>query len=61
MAACRHESTQYVGEQKTDDGVNVYRRCTSCGMYLVLLPSGKLIGIKGVPSQLTSGKEKGVS
>jgi hypothetical protein len=58
MPPCKHESTEYVGEQKTDDGVNIYRRCKSCGLYLVLLPTGKLIGIKAVPKQLASGKEK---
>jgi hypothetical protein len=61
MPSCRHESTEYIGEQKTDNGVNIYRRCKSCGVYLVLLPTGKLIGIKGVPKQLTSGKEKATS
>ena len=61
MPACRHESTEYVGEQKTDDGVNIYRRCKSCGMYMVLLPSGKLLGIKGVPSQITQGRERAPS
>jgi len=58
MPACKHESTEYIGEQKTDDGVNIYRRCKSCGLYLVLLPTGKLIGIKGVPPQFASGKQK---
>jgi len=56
MPTCKHESTEYIGEQKTDDGVNIYRRCKSCGLYLVLLPTGKLIGIKGVPPQFASGK-----
>ena len=57
MPACKHESTEYIGEQKTDDGVNVYRRCKSCGLYLVLLPTGKLIGVKGVPNQFATGKK----
>jgi len=58
MPTCKHESTEYIGEQKTDDGVNIYRRCKFCGLYLVLLPTGKLIGIKGVPPQFTPGKQK---
>jgi transcriptional regulator NrdR family protein len=61
MPSCKHESTEYIGEQKTDDGVNIYRRCKSCGIYLVLLPTGKLIGIKAVPKQLTSGSQKSQS
>jgi len=61
MPTCKHESTEYIGEQKTDDGVNIYRRCKSCGLYLVLLPTGKLIGIKGVPPQFAPGKQKSKS
>jgi len=62
MPGCKHESLDYVGEQKTDDGVNVYRRCKNCGMLLVLTPSGKLIGVKGaVPGQPDSSKQKGPS
>ena len=61
MPTCKHESLEYVGEQKTEDGVNVYRRCKSCGMLFVLTPSGKLIGVKGVPGHLTHSKQKGTS
>jgi hypothetical protein len=50
MAACRHESLDYVGEQKTDEGVNSYYKCKSCGMMLVMTPSRKVIGIPGVQS-----------
>ncbi|MDG6900798.1 MAG: hypothetical protein JRM80_02390 [Nitrososphaerota archaeon] len=51
MAGCRHESLEYVGDQKTDDGVNSYKRCRNCGMLFVLTPSGKLIGIPGAKQQ----------
>jgi hypothetical protein len=62
MPGCKHESLEYMGEQKTDDGVNVYRRCKNCGMLLVLTPSGKLIGVKGtVPGQPAPGKHKATS
>jgi hypothetical protein len=62
MPVCKHESLEYVGEQKTDDGVNVYRKCESCGALLVMTPSGKVIAIKGVkPGQLTSGKQGATS
>jgi len=52
MAPCKHESLEYMGEQKTDEGVNSYSRCKSCGMLLVLTPAGKVIGVPAVdPSQ----------
>jgi hypothetical protein len=60
MPGCRHESLEYVGEQKTDEGVNSYRRCKNCGMLLVMTPSGKLIGVPGAkPGQSPQGKGKG--
>ena len=62
MPACRHETTEYVGEQKTDDGVNSYRRCRDCGMLLVATPSGKLIGNPEVKrGQPAAGKARGAS
>jgi hypothetical protein len=48
MPACKHESLQYVGEQKTDAGVNSYYTCNKCGTLLVMTPSKKVIGIPGV-------------
>ncbi len=48
MAPCKHESLSYAGEQKTDDGVNSYYQCRSCGTLLIMTPSRKLIGIRGV-------------
>jgi hypothetical protein len=62
MPACKHESLEYVGEQKTDDGVNVYRRCNSCGALLVVTPSGKVIAVKGVkPGQPAPDKQAATS
>jgi hypothetical protein len=48
LPECKHETLEFVGEQKTDDGVNVYRRCVSCGSLFVLTPSKKLVRIPGV-------------
>jgi len=48
MSACQHRTLEFVGEQKTDDGVNAYYRCTSCGDMLVVTPGQKVIGLKGV-------------
>jgi len=47
MPECRHESLKYVGEQKTDDGVNKYYTCTNCGEVLVVTPANTIIGIPG--------------
>lgn len=47
MPPCKHESFEYVGEQRTDDGVNSYYRCNGCGILLVMMPSSKVIGIPG--------------
>ena len=59
MAPCRHESLEYVGEQKTDDGVNSYRKCRNCGMLLVMLPSGKLIGVPGAKAGQPAPRKQG--
>jgi hypothetical protein len=48
MGPCKHESLEFVGEQKTDDGVNSYYRCKSCQVLLVMMPSKKVVGIPGV-------------
>ncbi len=61
MPGCKHESLEYVGEQKTDDGVNIYRRCKDCGMLLVLIPSGKVVGVKGVMQGQPAAPKKSTS
>ena len=48
MPACKHESLEYIGEQKTDDGVNTYSRCKQCGSLIVLTPSRTAFSVKGV-------------
>jgi hypothetical protein len=50
MADCKHENLEYQGDQKTDAGVNTYYRCKACGLLLVLTPTGKVIGVRGVQS-----------
>ncbi len=45
MSPCKHASVDFVGEQKTDDGVNTYLRCTTCGMLLVVTPERNVFGI----------------
>ena len=47
MPACKHESLEFVGDQKTDDGVNTYYKCKACGTMLVMTPSRQVIGIPG--------------
>ncbi|MDE1852148.1 MAG: hypothetical protein KGI38_00155 [Thaumarchaeota archaeon] len=56
MPACKHEALGHVGEQKTDEGVNSYYRCKSCGMLLVMTPSRQIIGIPGVQSGHSSSE-----
>jgi hypothetical protein len=48
MPGCRHESLEYIGDQRTDSGVNAYLKCKSCGAVLTRTPSGKVIAVKGV-------------
>ncbi len=48
MSPCRHESLEFVGEQKTDEGVNAYYKCKACGDLLVVTPSRSVIGVKGI-------------
>ena len=48
MTQCMHESLEFVGEQKTDDGVNAYYRCRSCGEIVVMTPERKMIAIPAV-------------
>ena len=48
MSSCQHRTLEFVGKQKTDEGVNVYYKCTHCGDMLVVTPGQKVIGLKGV-------------
>lgn len=45
MSKCMHESLDFVGEQKTEDGVNSYYTCKACGDLLVVTPARKVFGI----------------
>lgn len=58
MPRCKHESLQYVGEQKTDAGVNSYYTCKKCGDLLVMTPSRKVIGIPGVHSNQPASRKR---
>ncbi|GEM_PF-1431658 len=48
MTDCMHESLDYVGTQKTEEGVNSYYKCKSCGMLLIMTPSRQVYGVPGV-------------
>ncbi len=62
MPDCKHESLEYAGEQKTEEGVNSYYKCRACGMMLVMTPSRKVYGVPGVqPRTLPSGGKKRTS
>ena len=59
MATCKHESLEFQGDQKTDNGVNSYFKCKSCGMLLVMTPTGKVIGVKGTQPERPAPAKKG--
>jgi hypothetical protein len=48
MLPCKHESLEFVGEQRTDEGVNSYYKCKNCGTMLVMTPSRQVYGIPGL-------------
>ena len=48
MPPCAHGSREYIGVEKTDDGVNAYHKCVDCGALLVTLPSKEVVGVPGV-------------
>jgi hypothetical protein len=54
MPTCRHESLEFVGDQKTDDGVNIFYKCTACGDLLVVTHAKAVYGVKGVERQHAS-------
>ncbi|MDE1857835.1 MAG: hypothetical protein KGI26_02040 [Thaumarchaeota archaeon] len=47
MTECKHSELEFVGEQKTDDGVNTYFRCKACSEVVVTTPERKVFGVKG--------------
>ena len=58
MPSCKHETLEFVGNQKTDDGVNAYYKCKACGTLLIMTPSRKVYGIPGVhPEHPATGKK----
>jgi hypothetical protein len=62
MPPCKHESLEFVGEQKTDEGVNSYYRCKNCAMLLVMTPSRQVVGIPGAkPTSQAEARKKAKS
>jgi len=59
MADCKHESLEFVGGQKTDSGVNSYYKCKSCGILLIMTPTGKVIGVRGAQSERPAQTKRG--
>ncbi len=59
MSECKHVSLEYIGEQRTDEGVNTYFRCTKCGNLVVTTPERTVFAIKGVkPGMASANAEK---
>ena len=46
MARCSHGETEFVGEQKTDNGVNTFVRCKSCLAVLIVTPERKVFALE---------------
>ena len=46
--ACKHLELEFVGDQKTEDGINTYYRCKSCHDILFVTPQQKTYRIKHV-------------
>jgi hypothetical protein len=46
MTPCKHDETEFIGEQKTDNGVNTYLRCRSCAALLVVTPERKVFALE---------------
>ncbi|MDG7008723.1 MAG: hypothetical protein JRN06_10890 [Nitrososphaerota archaeon] len=61
MTGCKHESVEFMGEQKTDDGVNSYLRCKGCGTLLIVMPSRKVVSVPGVQASHPLVAESGTS
>ena len=59
MPACKHANLEFVGNQKTDDGVNAYYKCKSCGILLIMTPSRQVFGVRGVQPEHPPAGNKG--
>ncbi len=49
MPDCKHDELAFVGDQKTDNGVNSYFKCRKCGQVIVVTPERKAFALKGMP------------
>ncbi len=54
MSNCKHESLEYIGEQRTEEGVNTYFRCTKCGSLVVTTPERTVFSVEGVKPGMAS-------
>jgi hypothetical protein len=58
LPTCKHESLEYLGEQRTDDGVNTYFRCRNCNSMIVTTPERKVFSLEGLKPGMASATEK---
>jgi hypothetical protein len=47
LPECKHADLEFVGEKKTDEGVNSYFRCRACKAVMVVTPERKAFTLKG--------------
>jgi hypothetical protein len=48
---CMHKTLDFLGEQRTDEGVNSYYKCRDCGATLVITPSRSAFALKDAPGR----------
>jgi len=60
MPPCKHESLEYIGEQRTDEGVNTYFRCRKCNNLIITTPERTVFSVEGVKPGMASvaGKDE---
>ena len=59
LQTCKHENLEFVGNQKTEEGVNAYYKCTACGTLLIMTPSRQVYGVPGVEQDQSPLGKKG--
>jgi len=58
LPTCKHETLEFVGNQKTDEGVNAYYKCKACSTLLIMTPSRQVYGVAGVEKDQPASPKK---
>lgn len=57
MTQCKHESLEWVGEQRTDSGVNTFYRCKHCNDLIVTTPEKSVYRVPGVQGSRSASEK----